>query len=1347
MNLKCNMCGGSLHAPESGSIVQCEYCGSSVTLPRVDDERVARLYNRANQLRMQKDFDKAELAYESISLERPDDAEAHWCAMLCRYGVEYVEDPENGARLPTLRRMQFEPVLEDADYLRALKCADPGARALYESEAERISVIQRRYLEISSREKPFDVFICYKETNEYGERTPDSVYAQEIYDLLTGRGHHVFFARVTLEHKLGEAYEPYIFTALNSAKVMLAVGTRASYLQSEWVSNEWKRYLYLMESDPGKRLIPVYCGMDACELPDEFAYFQALDYGKINARQNLLRGVEKFIGAGRERAEGTSGKDEAPAPAERGPAPQAAPRDEVAPLMRRAELFLEDCEPDDAEAYFDRVLDLAPEYAPAYMGRVRVRLLRLEKERLAEGIGSSAGSRPLGTSPFCLEDDPDYCKALRFSSKEEAERFSLECEDRLNQIEQKVVYQEVQKLLEACGHRDVPSLMRAAEKREPLIQNAGPYRRAAELCRSIPRYREADVVARCCERLAKVAEQRPCYESGVARMKNASTLSAFEAATKDFANAGDYRDAPERLRQCREKAEKLGEAAYAEACEALRKASTAQDFANVQLLFKALSGVRDVSAEVEGCKRQEEERRAREEREKDERWRRETLAFRRKETFKRWFSSIFAIVAFGGFVAVMVFTLYVIPSGHYREAEKLLEEGRYEEASEAFNQARGYSGANERVGEPYYLLAEKLLAEGKWEDASAAFKQAGECVEKESADDPYSALAKRRRAGKRYDEESAAQEQAGKYSDAMERVGEPYYLQAQELLAEGKYGEASAAFKQAGEYGDAGQRVGEPYYVLAEKLLAEGKWEEAVAAFEQAGEYGDAATRRAEQFYLRAKDLLADKKYVEASEAFKQAGEYSDAAQRVGEPYYLQAEELLSQKQYAEASEAFAKAGEYGNASKRVGEPYYIQAKELLAAKQYAEASEAFKQAGGYGDAARRVGEPYYIQAEELWGEGKAMDAATAFRSAGEYRDAALRAQRIFYAQATELLASGRGFEAARAYRLAGDYADAEDRVARTYYAAAEKLLEQGQYRKAAWAFMRAEGYPDALKRAYEIEYEHLYKDRLAIGSHHVVAVRWDGAVVVAGRNENGRCNVAGWEDIVAVAAGDMHSLGLKADGTVVSTGSNDNLQCGLSGHKKLVALKASALFSAGIFQSGALDYSGHHYTVVFDAIKQWEKPIVDLSVQEKHIVALKPDGTAIAAGSNILYGQCNVESWEDIVEIATGTFHTVGLKADGTVVAVGDNRKGQCEVGGWRDIVAIAAGGEGTVGLKADGTVVAAGFPLEAAHSGMSGWRDVAAVFVGDGSVLGLRTDGTVLCSGVDEEIRELISTWNLLE
>lgn len=65
--------------------------------------------------------------------------------------------------------------------------------------------------------------------------------------------------------------------------------------------------------------------------------------------------------------------------------------------------------------------------------------------------------------------------------------------------------------------------------------------------------------------------------------------------------------------------------------------------------------------------------------------------------------------------------------------------------------------------------------------------------------------------------------------------------------------------------------------------------------------------------------------------------------------------------------------------------------------------------------------------------------------------------------------------------------------------------------------------------------------------------------------------------------------------------------------------------------------------------------------------MGLRSDGTVVAVGNND-YGECDVDSWTDIVAVAAG-FHTVGLRSDRTVVATGDNEYGQCNVSSWKGI------------------------------------------------------------------------------
>ena len=112
---KCKMCGGTLEIQNNESVATCEYCGTKQTLPRLDDEKRANLYDRANQFRRNNEFDKAAALYEQIVAEDTGDAEAYWSLVLCRYGIEYVEDPATHKRVPTVNRAQFTSIYADTD--------------------------------------------------------------------------------------------------------------------------------------------------------------------------------------------------------------------------------------------------------------------------------------------------------------------------------------------------------------------------------------------------------------------------------------------------------------------------------------------------------------------------------------------------------------------------------------------------------------------------------------------------------------------------------------------------------------------------------------------------------------------------------------------------------------------------------------------------------------------------------------------------------------------------------------------------------------------------------------------------------------------------------------------------------------------------------------------------------------------------------------------------------------------------------------------------------------------------------------------------------------------------------
>ena len=295
MVLNCKMCGATLELKPGQSICMCSYCNSWQTIPMPDDEQKIKLYKKGDELFSAKEFDRASNLYEIIVTNYPTETVAYWNIVLCKYGIEYVTDSVTNERIPTCHRASYYSILNDDDYLKAMSLADAGARDVYQSQALQLEDIRRRIIEVSKYEQPYDCFICYKETDQYGNRTPDSVIAEEVYEKLTEKGYRVFFSKVTLEEKLGVEYEPYIFAALNTAKVMIVIGTSKDNFEAVWVRNEWGRYLKLMNESKDRYLIPCYKNMNPYDMPTELSKLQAQDFNKIGAIQDLVRGVEKII--------------------------------------------------------------------------------------------------------------------------------------------------------------------------------------------------------------------------------------------------------------------------------------------------------------------------------------------------------------------------------------------------------------------------------------------------------------------------------------------------------------------------------------------------------------------------------------------------------------------------------------------------------------------------------------------------------------------------------------------------------------------------------------------------------------------------------------------------------------------------------------------------------------------------------------------------------------------------------------------------------------------------------------------------------------------------------------------
>ena len=776
MIIKCKMCGGDIQFNLGDTFGQCEYCGSTSTIPKADDEQKLNRYNRANHFRRQCEFDKAITAYERILEEDDTDAEAHWGIVLSRYGIEYVEDPVTKRRVPTCHRVQLESILADADYLAAIENApDAESKKLYVEQAKEIAEIQKGILAISANEKPYDVFICYKETDDSGERTRDSALAQDVYYGLVEQGYKVFFSRITLEDKLGQQYEPYIFAALNSARVMIVIGTKPEYFNAVWVKNEWSRYLHLMKNDRKRLLIPCYRDMDPYDLPDELSNLQSQDMSKIGFMQDLLRGVRKVLEA--EKAKSIPQQAAVPETGVQNVGSPVAPG--VDSLLKRAYLFMEDGDFKNAADYLDRVLDIDPECSSAYAAKVCV----------AYGFKKES---ELGKSTILFEENLDWKKAVRFADaqkKKTYEGYLSEVKDRVQMQIRNYAYdcaiemavmpgsdrgkldKELSEYSHICCHSSEKQLI--IIRRSKSIQNEEIFRNAvsqndpgnvseqelktaANMLEKIGD-QEAVQSAKQCIQLAEQARQKAIFLQAESISHTKNDPLELDKAAQVFMSVPEYKDAKAEAKRCADAAEKIRSELYSAAVNDMESAgskSVKWEEVKSKLADKRLNNYRDINElRTQAAKKHEEalagEKEAK--RQAEERLRQKEEAAVRQQ--KR-ITSVTIIALILTIAIVLVVTLVIIPNSKYQEAVSLRDSGNYTEAVEMFTSLGDYRDSATQIEMTYYTEGMAKQREGSWDEAITAFNKAGD------------------------------------YSDSETQISETKYLHAKALISTGNYDSA-----------------------------------------------------------------------------------------------------------------------------------------------------------------------------------------------------------------------------------------------------------------------------------------------------------------------------------------------------------------------------------------------------------------------------------------------------------------------------------------------------------------------------------------------------------------------------
>lgn len=1167
--IKCKMCGGDLVIEPGATVAECEYCGTRQTIPNQDDEKKLTLFARANRLRMGCEFDKAAGIYESIVADFPQEAEAYWGLVLCKYGIEYVDDPATGRKIPTCHRSSFDSILEDPDFEQAQENADVVARKVYREEAKQIEEIRKGIIEVSGKEEPYDIFICYKETDENGQRTVDSVIAQDVYDALTEKGYRVFFSRITLEDKLGQEYEPYIFAALNSAKIMLAFGTDYEYYNAVWVKNEWSRYLKLMAKDKTKHLIPCYKGIDAYDMPKEFAKLQAQDMGKVGAIQDLMRGIEKLLP-----------KNEPAAVQEK--VVYAAPADNrQSAQLDRGFMALEDGDWKKADGFFEEALNLDAHSAHAYIGKA----LAQEKCRNLRAL---------------MEKRLEQCQEVKAEQKtiqpEEAQLAHIEEAVQKYGIPNYFYPYTVKELYkyDLSYPSDVPGREKQLEEQKQWWETHRLLSRAEQFA-----------VGDTAKELQ--AEKKFLLDSLARRIEEAKKAekAVIEDTRRNYANFLTEADA--KAEEKRLLCAKQREQDYQAWCAKAKAEKNTHFLKDLAVKFDQLENYRDSKAMAEFCRKRIEEENARE---KEEQARQARIyAQEQKRAAKRRKIALITVVAIAILAVAGYFaaTKLVIPAIRYRQAQDYISAGDYTAAYALLEEL----GKHDEVAQNQYERGMAQLEAGNYDAAYDLLNQAGrDDVVLQSKYDRGVALLE----AEDYDAAYRLLNEAGKSDLVLQNK----YDRAMALLEEKDYDSAYALLEEIGQDGE----IEQSKYDRAVELLANEKYEEAYALLEEIG-----MTEEIEESkFQRATELMKSEDYESACDLLYEIINYDGAK----ETLYQYAVTLMEGKEFEKAQIVFTRLDGYRNSIDMLQESKYQVAQQLLDSGKTLEAAKTFCALGSYKDANQKMLQIWgnivkrkTVDAGSLNTVGIKANStvlAAGYNAGGNVSDwKDIVAISSGYGQIVGLQADGT--VVAVGFNSDGqcDVSDWKNVVAIS--AGGNHTIGLKADDTVVVAGSNSEGQCDVN------DWENIIA--ISAGGLHTVGLKADGTVVAVGCNNKGQCNVSDWKDIIAISAGDTHTVGLKADGTVVAVGRNNEGQCDVSDWENIVAISAGVLHTVGLKADGtviAVGYGKHDDRLNVDA---WEN-IVEISAGGLHSVGLRADGTVVVAGDNA-YGQCKVGGWTEI--------------------------------------------------------------------------------------------------------------------
>ena len=293
MGYVCKMCGGIITSTDDTGVCECEHCGSRQTVPTKYFGGYTQMYNRAYKLFLNDDTNGAEKLFLQLCANVPEESEGYWGILLCRCGVKYADDPVSGLKTPFITKSYSPNVTSSDEFRSALQFATEEQSRSYRREAAAIEMLRRDLIERIGTGENYDVYLCCRNTDNFGNITKDCTYASKIYDQLIKENINVYFTPETLKELPENERDPYVNAAAENSDVFLIICSGPDSFSSAQFKMEWSKCASAAKKNLQKKLLVCTSDIYNCSVPKELANFDMKDMSQIDFLTELIRSLRK----------------------------------------------------------------------------------------------------------------------------------------------------------------------------------------------------------------------------------------------------------------------------------------------------------------------------------------------------------------------------------------------------------------------------------------------------------------------------------------------------------------------------------------------------------------------------------------------------------------------------------------------------------------------------------------------------------------------------------------------------------------------------------------------------------------------------------------------------------------------------------------------------------------------------------------------------------------------------------------------------------------------------------------------------------------------------------------------